>query len=126
LPAVEADLHGDTIQYESGGPLDNIGYWLNSSDWADWEFKVTKPGRFTVIADIATPALTAFELSVAGQTLRTASPVTGNYNVFQTVTLGVVEIPAAGKFTLAVHPIKDGWQPMNLKAIRLEPVAANF
>jgi len=125
LSASEGHLHGDTIQYESRSSTQTIGYWLNSNDWADWEFKVTKPGKFTITADIATPVLTAFELSVAGQTLRTASPVTANYDTFQTVTLGVVEIPNEEKVTLAIHPLKDGWQPMNLKAIHLEPVTVS-
>jgi alpha-L-fucosidase len=125
LPAIEARLHGDTIRYESGGPLDNIGYWLNSNDWADWEFKLTKPGRFVVTADIAAPVLTAFELSVAGQMLRATAPVTGNYSTFQNVKLGVVEFLAAGTMDLTMHPIKDGWQPMNLKTIRLEPIVTN-
>jgi alpha-L-fucosidase len=124
LPAIEARMHGDTIKYESGAGLDNIGYWVNSSDWADWEFVVTKRGKFTVTADIAAPAPTSFELSVAGQTLRNPAPVTANYTTFQTVTLGTVEIPAPDKITLAVRAIKDGWQPMNLKAVRLEPVTS--
>jgi len=125
LPAIEARLHGDTIRYESGGPLDNIGYWLNSNDWADWEFKLAKPGRFIVTADIAAPVRTVFEVSVAGQTLRATAPVTANYSTFQDLKLGFIKFSAAGTIDLAVHPIKDGWQPMNLKTIRLEPVAAN-
>jgi alpha-L-fucosidase len=120
LPAGEARLHGATFQYESGGPLDNIGYWTNPEDWADWEFKLVRPGRFVVSAVIAAPALTSFELSVAGQTFRCAAPVTGDYVTFKPVELGVLEIPAAGNATLAVHPIKDGWQPMNLKSITLK------
>ena len=35
-----------------------------------------------------------------------------------------LEIAAPGKVTLAVRPVKDGWHPVNLKAIRLKPVAA--
>ena len=42
LPASEARLHGSTFQYESGGQLDNIGYWTTPEDWADWEFKLAR------------------------------------------------------------------------------------
>ena len=118
-------LHGSAIQYESGGSHDNIGYWFHPADWADWDFKVKRPGKFIVTAEIATPALTSFELSVAGQTFRCAAPVTENFDTFQNVTLASLEIPTPGKFTAAVHPIKGGWQPMNLKSIELKPVAAN-
>ncbi|MDE3066640.1 MAG: alpha-L-fucosidase [Verrucomicrobiota bacterium] len=124
LPASEARLHGSTLQYESGGPLDDIGYWTNPEDWADWEFKVERPGKFTVSAVIAAPAPASFELSAAGQTLRCAAPVTGSYVTFKPVELGVIEISVAGRVTLAVHPVKAGWQPMNLKAVKLTPVVA--
>jgi len=122
LTASEAQLHGLTFKYESGGPLDDIGYWTNPGDWADWEFKVKTPGKFMVSAVIAAPANSAFDLSVAGKTLRCATPVTGDYFTFKPVDLGEVEIPAAGNVTLAVRPVKDRWQAINLKAVRLTPV----
>jgi len=121
LPAVDAHLHGTAFQYESGGPLDDIGYWTNPGDWADWDVRVIKPGRFDVSATIAAPAASPFDLSVGGQTLHCTGPVTGNYVTFQTANLGTIEIPAAEKTSLAVHPVKDGWQPMNLRSITLIP-----
>jgi alpha-L-fucosidase len=125
LPASEARLHGSTLKYESGGPLDDIGYWTNPEDWIDWEFKAERPGKFTVSADISSPAASPFDLSVAGQSLHCAAPMTGNYITFKPATLGTIEIPAAGMITVAVHPVKDGWQPMNLQAIKLTPVTSS-
>ena len=125
LPASLARLHGSQLQYESGNGHDNIGYWFRPEDWADWEFKVKHPGKFVVTAEIAAPAMTSFELSTAGQTLRCATPVTENYTAFKSVSLGNVEISNAGKITLAVHPIKDGWQPINIKSIALKPASTN-
>jgi alpha-L-fucosidase len=122
LPASLARLHGGTFKYESGGPLDNIGFWTDSNDWADWVFKIKRPGTFEVSADIAAPASNGFEISLGDQTIRCAAPVTANYQTFQSVKLGKLEISSAGDVTLAVHPLKDHWQPMNLKAIRLTPV----
>jgi hypothetical protein len=112
------------IQYKTGGSHDNIGYWFHPEDWAAWDFKVKRPGTFVVTAEIATPALTSFELSTAGQTFRCAAPVTDNFNPYQTVTLATIVIQATGEFTATVHPIKGGWQPMNLRSIDLKPVAA--
>ena len=122
LPASEANLHGSTFQYESGAHHDNIGYWTDPNDWADWEFKVTKPGKFTVSADIAALATNSFEVSIASQKLYCAAPNTGAYVTFKAVQLGAVEILAAGNVTLAVRPVKDGWHPMNLKTMHLRPV----
>ena len=124
LPASEARLHGSTLQYESGGQLDNIGYWTTPEDWADWEFKISKPGEFRISALIAALASGDFEISVGGQTFRCSAPNTGSYTTFASVKLGVVNIGTEGKAILAIRPIKEGWQPMNLKAIRLEPSEA--
>ncbi|HXF09322.1 MAG TPA: alpha-L-fucosidase [Desulfuromonadaceae bacterium] len=121
LPAADAELHGTVFRYESDSLLDDIGYWVNPADWADWSVKMTKPGRFDVSAMIAAPAASSFDLSVGGQTLHCTGPVTGNYVTFQPVKLGTIEVSAAGKTSVAVHPVKDGWQPMNLRSITLKP-----
>jgi alpha-L-fucosidase len=124
LRAGEAALHGDTVKYESGGDHDNIGYWTDAGDWADWQFKLNKGGQFTVTAETAAEGSGAYEVSIAGQTLHAESPATGGYAKFVPVKLGTINLSTPGSVTLAVHPIKDGWQPMNLRAIRLEPVSA--
>lgn len=122
LASSEANLHGSTFKYESGGTLDDIGFWTNPGDWADWEFKLDRAGKFEITATIAAPALTSFELSVDGQKFHLASPVTADYMTFTSLKLGVVNIPHAGKITLAIHPVEDHWQPMNLKSIVLRPL----
>jgi alpha-L-fucosidase len=122
LPAGDARLHGGTLQYESGGQRDTIGYWTVPNDWVDWEFKVTKPGKFKISAEIAALASGSFEVSAGGKTLRCSAPKTGDYAAFTRVDLGVLELAVPGGTLLGVHPISDGWQPMNLKSIRLEPV----
>jgi alpha-L-fucosidase len=125
LPAMEVRLHGKTFKYESGGALDNIGFWSDPQDWAEWEFKVNTTGKFEVTAVIAAPASGTFDVVVGDKTLRGASPVTANYFDFKPVKLGVVEISKTGKTTLAVRPVTDQWQPLNLRSIQLKPVAAN-
>jgi hypothetical protein len=50
--------------------------------------------------------------------------VTRDYGKFKVSKLGTVEIASPGKATLAVRPVKDGWHPLNLKAIRLKPATA--
>ena len=124
LPASEARLHGDEIKYESGDQRNNLGFWTNPSDWADWTVEVTRPGKFDVTAEVASLDKASLEVSVGGSRTRGAVPVTGDYGKFKVTKLGVLEIAAPGKVTLAVRPITDGWHPVNLKAIRLKPAAA--
>ncbi len=122
LLASEAALHGG-IQYEVGGGKDNIGYWTNPADTASWDFKVDRPGKFTIVADIAAEASGNFEVIVGGQKLLGASPATKYYTKFKRTNLsGTVEITSPGDVILTVNPIADGWNPMNLRSLRLEPV----
>jgi len=124
LQASEARLHGSDIQYESGHQRDNLGFWTNPDDWADWEFKITKPGKFDVTAEVAAMEAASFEVVSGEQSVKAQAPVTGDYGKFRLAKPGVIEIASPGTVTLAVRPVKDGWHPINLKAIRLKPVAA--
>jgi len=124
LPASEARLHGNEIKYETGHQRDNIGFWTNPADWADWEFKVTRPGKFDVTAEVAALEKASFEVAAGNSTTVGTAPATGDYGKFKVTKLGVLEIASPGKVTLAVRTVKDGWHPLNLKAIRLKPVSA--
>jgi alpha-L-fucosidase len=120
LLASEADLHGG-LQYEVGGGKDNIGFWVNSEDTASWTFKVDRPGKFTVSADIAAEGSGKYVVIVGDQKLAGTAPATMDYVKFQQTTLdGTLDL-AAGTVTLTVQPIADGWQPMNLRSLTLQP-----
>jgi alpha-L-fucosidase len=121
LPASEAITHGSQIKYESGGGKDNLGYWTNPGDWAEWQFKITRPGRFTVSAEMAAQGSGKFTLRAGDTDLAGTAPNTGDYGKFQKLELGTLEIPAAGKTTLSVKAVKEGWQPLNLKSVTLTP-----
>jgi alpha-L-fucosidase len=75
LMASEASLHGG-LAYENGGGKDNIGYWTNPADTASWTFKVDRPGKFKVTAEIAAEASGKFEVVVGEQKLLGAAPAT--------------------------------------------------
>ena len=87
-------------------------------------FKITRPGRFEVSAEIATLDSGSISISVGDSTTKGTAYPTGDYGKFRVTKLGTLQIPVAGKTTLAVRPVKADWHPLNLKAIRLKPVAA--
>jgi alpha-L-fucosidase len=121
LPASEADLHGG-LQYETGGGKDNIGFWLNPEDTASWTFRVDRPGKFTVTAEIAAVASGNYVILVGDQKLQGVAPATKDYVKFQRADLnGGLEL-AAGMVTLTVKPVAEGWQPMNLRSMLLAPM----
>lgn len=123
LPAEEARLHGSEIKYEAGEQRDCLGFWTNPADWADWSFQVTRPGKFDVTAEVAALDKGSLEVSVGDSKTQGGAAATGDYGKFKVAKLGTLEIAAPGKVTLAVRPVTDGWHPLNLKAIRLKPVA---
>lgn len=122
LAASDADLHGATLQYESGGDHDNLGYWTNPADWASWTARLTQPGTFRVTLEVASVEGGAFTVRVGDQILRGQAPATGSYARYERVDLGTVTLPNAGTVTLEVHPVTDGWHPINLKNLKLVPV----
>jgi hypothetical protein len=87
----------------------------------DWEFKVTRPGRFEVSAEIASLEKASLQISVGDSKTSGAAAPTGDYGKFKVAKFGVIEIPSTGKATLTVRPVKEGWHPLNLKAVRLKP-----
>jgi hypothetical protein len=123
LAAAQAIIHGEQMKYEAGQDRDNLGYWANPSDWAEWELDVARPGRFKVTAEIAALAPGRFQVLLGDQGLDGNAPSTGDYGRFQKVEIGTVEVSVAGKTSLAVRPIPEGWQPMNLRAVELVPLA---
>jgi chromosome segregation ATPase len=128
LPAATAITHGEQIRYEVGPDRDNLGFWNNANDWAEWEVDITRPGRFKVTAEIAALASGRFEVVCADQKLAGSAPTTGDYARFQKVEIGLVELTSPGKTRVAVRPVPEGWQPMNLKSLDLVPLtqAAQF
>ena len=121
MPAAEAIYHGAQIRYESGDTHDNVGYWLNPADWVEWQFAVTKPGKYTLTADVASEGAGSFEVMVGPQKLALTAPNTGNYAQYQTVTLGTLDLAAAGKTSLRIKAVAAGWAPFNLKTIKFQP-----
>lgn len=118
----DAVLHGTKIKTEANRGREHIGYWTDASEWIEWPFKATRAGKYTVTADIAATGSGSFEVGLGDQKLKASAPVTGDYNKFQTVDLGTVEIAAPGKTALIIKPVADGWRPFNLRSLQLKPL----
>jgi len=125
LRAADAICHGHQIRYEAGHQRDNIGFWLNPSDWVEWQFKASQPGKFATSAEVAATSSDSFEVILGDQTIKATTPATGDYGRFTTVELGEIEIAKAGKMSLAVKAIKQDWQPFKLKSITFKPAGGN-
>jgi len=121
LPASEATTHGE-LKYESGEHRDNLGFWTNPNDWANWEFKVSKPGKVEVVAEVASLRVASMEVRLGQQHARAQAPATGDYGRFQPVKLGTIDLAMANSVSLSLHAVKDEWHPINVRSIKLQPV----
>jgi len=121
LPALDADLHGRTLRYESGRNRDNIGHWTDPEEYVEWPLRVERPGRYEVIVELASTGTGSFEVVAGAQRIRATAPNTGDYGKFTKVTIGTVDLPGGQVVRLQVRPVKEGWSPINLKSVRLSP-----
>jgi alpha-L-fucosidase len=121
LMASEADLSG-SLQYEKGEGKDNVGFWWNAEDAARWTFKIDRPGKFKVSAEIAALESAKFEVVVGEQKLSGTSPATKDYTKFKRTNLNSTLDLGVGSLTLTVKPVAEKWQAMNLRSVTLTPV----
>jgi alpha-L-fucosidase len=144
LPAGEAMLHGDSLRCQGDSAGENIGFWTNPKDWASWEFKIDRPGRFDVELTFACEPgsadseyeVTLAEEEKAAKGLRPRKRIvvtqpeekllgkvenTGSWGQFVVVKLGTITI-ARGCHVLSVKPTKmPHGAVMNLRSIVLKP-----
>ena len=116
----DAVLHGG-LQSEQRGGAPNLGFWLDSKDYAEWTFNVSQAGSVSLSTEIATPGSAAFTVTLGGKTTRFESPNTGSYDTYRAVDLGTFPV-VAGRNSLVVRAVAEGWKPMNLRAIQLKIV----
>ncbi len=124
LPAIEAKLYGEEIKYLSGRKRgrDYIKFFKSTKDWAEWEFKVKKPGEFNVSAKISAKGRGSFQLITANQVLNGTATKTRKDYKFRNISLGTLKLPSKGKTTIKVIPVKKGLKPFNLNSIILSPI----
>ncbi len=127
LSAIEADIHnmlGTDARVESRRGPAYVGNWGDARAWVGWKFKIDRPGKFDVVADLASEGPAQLQLAVGEQKVKAAAPATGGADRYQPVKLGQVEIAAPGEHDIALKPEANAWKAVNLRSVTLTPVAA--
>ncbi len=105
-------------------PEPHLGFWTNPAATATWEIKAKIAGAYTLTARIGAHAASAGSVIefVSGDTvLPLEIKPTGDWNKYETVTVGALNLPAGeSKLTVRVKTLK-GQAPCNLGELRLEP-----
>lgn len=127
LHSREVTIHGTTVRYEPKPEKNTIGFWIKKDDWVSWDFVVTQPGKFHVIAMQGCGSGNGgseVEFSIGDQTLKMTVEDTGGFQKFIERDLGVVDLKA-GTFTLSVKPqTKPHGAVMDLRQVVLKPAEA--
>jgi hypothetical protein len=126
LHASDATIQGVKVQYESLPHKNTVGYWVNESDWAYWDFTINRPGAFAVeILQGCGKGHGGSEvlLQVGTEELRFHVEETGHFQNFVPRYVGQMKLGRPDQFRLAVKPIKKAaGAVMDLRRIRLIPV----
>ncbi len=127
LPAGSATTHSDTMRYEPATNKNCLGYWVNPSDTASWQFDVPKAGSYDVELWQGCgrgQGGSTVRVEVGGQSLGFTVEETGHFQNFVPRRLGRVSFAKAGDFTLAIQPQKKaGVAVMDVRQVRLIPTA---
>ena len=94
---------------------------MSVSGW----FLVEVPGDYRVVARYASPQGSKFSIEKEGsEPLYMDSPGTGDWGRIVPFEVGTFHFDKPGFHRLRLIPAPDGWNPLNLRSVELEPVAA--
>ncbi|MEP4078375.1 alpha-L-fucosidase [Haloferula sp.] len=105
-------------EYEDAPP--SIAYWTDKEATVEWDFKVTQPGTFEVIAEIGLEEDSELSFTADGQTIKAKAKSTKNYGNYGKQSLGTVSIKSTGNHNIRFKPDGKNWKPINLRKVELK------
>lgn len=119
-----ADVFGPMLRFEPLPHKNTLGYWVNPTDWASWEFEVVKPGKFTMEITYGCgngSGGSEVEFAVGAQKLMFKVEQTGGFQAFVKRDIGELTFDKLGRYTLTVRPkSKPGPAVMDLPQVVLK------
>jgi len=125
LLAKDATTWSENMRYEPKPEKNCLGFWTMPEDFAEWEMKVDKPGRYTVtVHQGSSTGGTAVAVQFADQNLQFTVKNTGDFHKPEPVTVGEVKVEKPGTYRLALKPQKkSGGAIMDVQKVVLTPVS---
>lgn len=97
-----------------------LGYWTDPEAWVEWSFQCEQPGTYQITAELAMEApASTFRVAVSGAEITTTAVSTGSYGNYAGRVLGQIDISHPGTHSLSIRPVKESWQPINLRSVTL-------
>jgi hypothetical protein len=126
LLAKDATTWSENMRYEPKPEKNCLGFWTDPQDFAEWEFKVEKPGKFAVAVHQGCGGGGGSEVAVSlnDQELKFTVQDTGGFQKWTEKNVGEVKIDKPGTYYLRVKPqTKQGNAVMDVQKVVLAPVS---
>jgi hypothetical protein len=125
LLAKDATTWSENMRYEPKPEKNCLGFWSDPQDFAEWEIKVDKPGKYQVTVHQGSKAGgSEIAVQLGDQTLNFKVKDTGDFHKLTPVTVGEVKIDKPGTYRLAVKPQKkNGGAIMDVQKVVLAPMS---
>lgn len=103
---------------------ENIGWWHDRHDRAEWAAAFPQAGRYRVATTCAAgDGPSTLCLEAAGQQLTVTAPKTKAWGDFQPVEFGTLAVATAGVQAVSIRYVDGpGWKPVNMRSVTLTPV----
>jgi len=127
LHAKDATTWSEVMRYEPKPEKNCLGFWKSEDDLAEWEFEVTKPGRYAVTVSHGCGGGnhgSEVEVKVGDQVGRFTVQDTGGFQKWKEVVAGEFEFKEAGTYRLLIDPVnkvKDA--VLDVQKVVLKPLA---
>ncbi len=127
LEASSATTWSESMRYEPKSEKNCLGFWTSEDDFAEWDFEVTKPGRYkvTVVHGCGTGNEgSQVAVKVGEQEFKFNVKDTGGFQKWSEEHVGEVEIKKAGKMRLVIDPVsKTKSAVLDVNKVVLTPVS---
>jgi lysophospholipase L1-like esterase len=137
LKASQAITHSVTMRYEPAEVKNCLGYWVNPSDWAEWQFEVKTPGAYDLQvlqgcgkgnggSDVEVFVDAREPKAFAPKRFEFVVEETGHFQIFLPRKVGTVDFAKPGLYTLAIKPKrKQASAIMDVRQVNLIPANEN-
>ncbi|MBN1854200.1 MAG: alpha-L-fucosidase, partial [Pirellulales bacterium] len=104
LEAESADIHGATLRYQP--EQQSLGYWIDANDYASWQVRFAKPGRYHVDVTYGCKSGMGggdYTIQVAGKQIMGTASDTKDWFDRRTDRIGIIEVETTQDAQVAVR-----------------------
>ncbi|QYM78610.1 alpha-L-fucosidase [Horticoccus luteus] len=118
--AAVVNAYDDNASLRTEGSDAVIGGWSKAGTRLNWEFATSLAATFVITAEVATKNGGKIEVSDGHSTFTSQLAPGGEPEHFTWVRLGELHVSGEGEHSIELKSVADAWNPVKLRALRLE------